>query len=60
MAAIEFDAKVDNGSIPVPEQYRDRLIGMVRVRVVHQEEPLDGNMIKDLLETPLEVANFDL
>lgn len=58
MRAIEFEAVVDNGSIVVPEEYRDRLKGLVRVRVVGGEKPLDGNLIDELLAQPLTIADF--
>lgn len=58
MYAIEFEARVDNGSIAVPEEYRDRLKGLVRVRVVREEEPPGVNLIDELLARPLTIPDF--
>jgi hypothetical protein len=58
MYSIEFQARIDNGSIAVPEEYRDRLKGLVRVRVVREEELSGGNMIDELLTRPLTIPDF--
>ena len=58
MYAIEFQARIDNGSIAVPEEYRDRLKGLVRVRVVHEEELTGSNMVDELLTHPLTIQDF--
>lgn len=58
MNAIEFQARIDNGSIAVPEEYRDRLVGLVRVRVVREEELSGSNMIDELLARPLTIPDF--
>jgi hypothetical protein len=58
MYAIEFQARIDNGSIAVPKEYRDRLKGLVRVRVVREEESAGVNMIDELLTRPLTIPDF--
>ncbi len=58
MAAIEFEARIDNGSIPVPEEYRDRLKGIVRVRIVDKEAASEGSMIDELLAEPIVISDF--
>jgi hypothetical protein len=47
MAAIEFEAIINNGSIVVPEEYRNRLKGPVRVRVAGEEKYSAGKLIDD-------------
>ncbi|MCL2128760.1 MAG: hypothetical protein FWH35_00205 [Treponema sp.] len=37
MEAVEFEATIDNGMIPIPQQYRDTLIDKMEV-VVHAME----------------------
>jgi hypothetical protein len=39
MYAIEFEAKPENGSIQIPEIYRKRLGGKVRVIILEQTAP---------------------
>jgi len=58
MSAIEFEARIDNGSIPVPEEYRDRLKGIVRVRIVDKEAASEGSMIDELLAEPIVISDF--
>jgi len=58
MDAIEFQARIDNGAIEVPEEYRDRLKGPVRVIVVRQEEMSGSNMIDELMAEPLAIPDF--
>jgi len=58
MYAIEFQTKVKNGTIEVPEEYRDRLTGSVRVIVLAQDKPETAMMIDHLLANPIKLANF--
>jgi hypothetical protein len=58
MVAVEFEARIDNGSIAVPAEYRDQLKGLVRVRVVRDEELSGDNMIDELLARPLTISDF--
>jgi hypothetical protein len=58
MAAIEFEAIINDGSIVVPEEYRNRLKGQVRVRIVGEEKQSDGKLIDELLAQPLTIADF--
>jgi hypothetical protein len=59
MEALEFRAKVENGLIRVPEEYRSRVTESVRV-IVLADEPVStsDNMIARLLETPRRVQDF--
>ena len=58
MFTIEFQARIDNGAIEVPEEYRDRLKGSVRVILVGEGEPSAANMINELLARPLQIPDF--
>lgn len=58
MFSIEFQARINNGAIEVPEEYRDRVKGSVRVILVGEGESSSGNMIDELLAKPLEIPGF--
>jgi hypothetical protein len=58
MYAIEFQARVTNGNIKIPEEFRDQLIGSVRVIVLAEERPASADMIDRLLASPIKVENF--
>ena len=58
MYAIEFQTKVKDGSIAIPEQYRDQLKGSVRVILLAEESTEKFDMIEHLLATPLNVEGF--
>jgi nicotinate-nucleotide pyrophosphorylase len=58
MQAIEFQAKVKDGSITIPEQYRDSIKGNVRVILLAEDTTENLDMIEYLLANPLNVRNF--
>ena len=59
MEAVEFEAHVEDGVIRVPDQFRSRLAGSVRVIVLTEERNLAGqDMIGRLLENPRRVEGF--
>jgi hypothetical protein len=64
MYAIEFQSKVKNGSISIPEEYREKVTGNVRVILladgVAAKEGVAGklDMIEHLLENPLTIEGF--
>jgi hypothetical protein len=58
MYAVEFQTKVKDGIIEIPEIYRDRFKERVRVILMTEEESLGANLIEQLLNTPLRVAGF--
>ncbi len=58
MYAVEFQAKIKNGVIEIPSQYRDKLKKVVKVIVLVESEEKAGNLIDQLLETPLRVTAF--
>ncbi len=65
MYAIEFRTKIDNDTLRIPENYRERLrteVGgrSVRVIVLTNENTAveEENFIDQLLNSPLQVADF--
>ncbi len=58
MYAVEFQAKVKNGTIQIPEQYRDRFKERVRVILLAEEESPHPDLIAQLLEHPVKVTGF--
>ncbi len=58
MQAVEFEAKIKNGMIEVPSQYKDKLHRIVRVILLTDEDQPTSNLIDQLLASPLKVENF--
>ena len=58
MNAIEFQTKVRNGSITIPEMYRSRIKGNVRVILLTEGSTESFDMIEHLLANPLNIKGF--
>ncbi len=58
MKAIEFQTRVENGAIPIPEEYKADLTGNIRVVVMMEDRPMERSIIKELLANPLKVPDF--
>ena len=58
MYAVEFQAKIKNGSIEIPEEYRPRFKERVRVILLVEEESTAANFIYDLLQHPVPIPGF--
>ena len=58
MQAVEFQAKIKNGMIEIPAQYKDKLKEIVRVIILTDESETTTNLIDQLLASPLKVKNF--
>lgn len=58
MIAIEFQARVKDGSIEVPEQYRDQVNGEVRVIILRTDRQKKSKIIERLLQQPLQDTSF--
>lgn len=58
MYAVEFQTKVKNGTIEIPEVYRDRFKERVRVILLAEEESEGASLIDQLLQHPVKVADF--
>ena len=58
MSTIEFHAKVTNGSIDIPEQYRNKVKGNVHVILVEEGAAQGFDIIEQLLDNPVKVETF--
>jgi len=58
MYAVEFRAWVKNGVIEIPAQYRNRFKEKVKVIILPEPSGDTTTIIDQLLESPLEVADF--
>jgi hypothetical protein len=58
MHAVEFKAKIKNGMIEIPSQYKDKLKEIVRVIILTDDSEATTNLIDQLLASPLKVKNF--
>jgi hypothetical protein len=58
MQTIAFQAKILNGAIEVPEEYRAKLSEIVRVILVSNSEESSYSMIDQLLDNPIQVRDF--
>ena len=58
MYAVEFQAKVKNGAIEIPQEYRARFKERVRVILLAEEESMAVNFIDDLLQNPVHIPGF--
>ena len=58
MQAVEFRAKIKNGMIEIPSQYKDKLKKIVRVIILTDENETTTNLIDQFLVSPLKVKNF--
>lgn len=59
MYAIEFQTKINNGSIEIPLEFRDKLAGEARVIVLKLDQPAVGeNLIDRLLAKPIALDTF--
>lgn len=58
MSPVEFETKIENGSIRVPDEYKDRFKDPVRVILLADEETPGSDLIDRLLASPLKIAGF--
>jgi hypothetical protein len=58
MYAVEFQAQIKNGTIEIPEVYRNRFKERVRVILLAEEESTTVTLIDQLLQHPLKMAGF--
>ncbi len=58
MFAIEFQARVKDGLIEIPEEYRDRLTESVRVIILAPERSRGTGIIARLLDRPIQDPTF--
>ncbi|HOC67264.1 MAG TPA: hypothetical protein PLL36_01825 [Candidatus Hydrogenedentes bacterium] len=58
MRTHKFSAKVKNGTIEIPEQYRAQISELVNVILINTPSEPAPDLISRLLETPLQTATF--
>ena len=58
MEAVEFRAKIINGSIRVPRKYTDKVGSAVKVIVFSERKPRHSDIIDDLLKNPVKINSF--
>lgn len=60
MTTIEFQTRIDNGSILIPEQFRERIKGIARITVEIEEDApgKEEDFIQYLMRNPLEIPDF--
>lgn len=59
MYAVEFQTKISNGSIELPQEFVGKLVGDVRVIVLKQEQvEIGDNLIDRLLAKPISLDSF--
>ncbi len=58
MRAIEFQARIENGTIRIPDEFKTKLTGPVRVIVMTEERSAAKSMIQTLLAEPLKIPDF--
>ena len=59
MYAVEFQAKIKDGNIEVPDEFKERFQNEVRVILLANEKRTQGdNLIDQLLANPLYIAGF--
>ncbi|MCB0124931.1 MAG: hypothetical protein KDE58_21895 [Caldilineaceae bacterium] len=63
MYAVEFEAKIEDGRIHVPEQFAERFRQGVRVILLTADSMVDtkeqqSNLIEQLLANPLNIPKF--
>ena len=63
MIAIEFQTRIKNGRIEIPEEYRRRLLeqggdNAVRVIILTTEPEASADLIDDLLAHPIAISDF--
>ena len=58
MYAVEFQTRIRNGTIEIPEEFRDRFREYVRVILLAEEKRSTADTIDRLIEDPLRIENF--
>ena len=58
MYAVEFQTRIKDGVIEIPQEYRDRFKQIVKVILLTEEQPLQADIIDQLLAQPIKVVDF--
>ncbi|MBT3177893.1 MAG: hypothetical protein HOG03_19740 [Desulfobacula sp.] len=58
MEAIEFKAKIKNGFIRIPEKFKQRTNGNVKVIIISEQKAKQTDIINKLLLNPIRSKGF--
>lgn len=58
MEAIEFRTKIKNGNIRIPDKFKKKTDGTVKVIIISQQNTSSTDIIDKLLENPIQLENF--
>ncbi|MBN2009903.1 hypothetical protein JW960_11225 [candidate division KSB1 bacterium] len=58
MLAIEFNAKIKNGIIRIPDQYSRKLSENVKVILIQEENDESIDKVEQLLQSPIKMKQF--
>lgn len=62
MASVEFQAKVENGNIVIPEEYRQELSEVATVKIViskqFKQQTLPSDIMDELAQNPVSISGI--
>lgn len=58
MQRVEFDAKVENGIIEIPDEFQKELNGDVHVVVSVRKERQGKSYLREIIENPIDIPGF--
>jgi hypothetical protein len=58
MYAVEFQTNIQDGTIEVPKEYRNKVRGAVRVIILTEEHRGEENFIEYLMNNPIQAPGF--
>jgi len=58
MEAIEFKTKIKNGTIRIPEKYKQRTSNTVKVIIISEQGTKQADIIDELLASPIKSKDF--
>ena len=58
MEAIEFKSKIKNGTIQIPEKYKQKIGNTVKVILITEKKTKQTDIIDKLLANPIKSKNF--
>ena len=58
MEAIEFKAKIKNGTIQIPQKYKQKTGNTVKVIIISEQGTKQSDIIDKLLANPIQSKDF--
>ena len=58
MEAIEFKTKIKDGTIQIPEKYKQKTGNTVKVIILTEQAVNDDDIISELLSNPIKIEGF--